>query len=190
MPSLAYRAVRKAFRLIGLVPSEPVSISETSKVRESLAPFCHGDGVDIGYGGDPIVPNAICMDLPDAYAKYKDWPQHLHGRAEDLSWFKDDSLDFVYSSHVLEDFEDTGALLDEWLRVIRPSKNLVLFLPDEQTYREHCKKLGNIPNQHHIHDDFSLDRLKKILAQRDDVEIIHEKFPSAIYSFELVVRKK
>jgi len=58
---------RKFFKNI----KEVKSVSETSKCRDSLAPFCNGDGVDIGYGGDPIVPNAICMDLPDSYAKYK-----------------------------------------------------------------------------------------------------------------------
>jgi len=164
-------------------------ISETSKVRASLSPFCVGDGLDIGYGGDPIVPTAICMDLLEKYAAYESFPQHLHGDATDLHWFKDESLDYVYSSHVLEDFEDTAKVFDEWVRVLKVGGRLILFLPDEQTYRGFCAERGLRPNVHHIHDDFGLPTLQKIVADQPHLKIIHELFPSHIYSFELVVEK-
>jgi len=166
------------------------NVSETSKCRSSLAQYCQGDGVDIGYGGDPIVPHAICMDLPQGYAHYGNHIQHLHGDARDLHWFRSNSLDWIYSSHVLEDFEDTKAVLEEWLKVVKFGGNLVLYLPDEQTYRAYCQSQGKPPNIHHIHKDFSLSYVKECLAQRSDIEIIHERFPVGIYSFELVVRKK
>jgi len=175
--------------LVRLVRRMKSPWSETSKCRKSLAPFCRGDGIDIGYGGDPIVRNAICMDMPSPYALYRSHPQHLHGDARNLHWFRDGVLDFVYSSHVLEDFEDTAAVLNEWLRLLKSGGHLVLFLPDEQTYRTHCKKTGQFQNPHHIHENFGLGYLKKCLAIRDDVEIIHEQFPVAIYSFELVLKK-
>lgn len=165
-------------------------ISETSKCRASLSQFCKGDGMDIGYGGDPIVPHAICMDLPQGYAHYKDHFQHLHGDARDLRWFRSESLDWIYSSHVLEDFEDSKTVLDEWLRVVKPGGNLVLYLPDEQTYRAHCQSQGKPPNIYHVHEDFSLETVKRCLTDRADVEIIHERFPVGVYSFELVLRKK
>jgi predicted SAM-dependent methyltransferase len=169
-------------------PAPPPKVSETSKCRASLAPYCVGDGLDIGYGGDPIVPTAICMDLPDRYAAYADHPQHLAGDAADLRWFRDGSLDYVYSSHVLEDFEDTGPVLREWLRVLRPGGHLVLYLPDEQTYRAHCARQGKPPNPHHVHADFGPSRMRELIADLD-VEVVHERFPVGIYSFELVLRK-
>ena len=165
-------------------------ISETSKCRTSLSQYCAGDGMDIGYGGDPIVPHAICMDLPHGYAHYEDHVQHLHGDARDLHWFSANSLDWIYSSHVLEDFEDTNAVLEEWLRVVKSGGNLVLYLPDEQTYRAHCRTQGKPPNIHHIHENFSLNYVKRCLAHRADINIIHEQFPVGIYSFELVLSKK
>ena len=168
---------------------KPQTISETSKCRESLSRFCIGDGLDIGYGGDPIVASAICMDMPLAYAKYINNPQHLHGDAKSLHWFRDNCLDFIYSSHVLEDFLDTESVINEWLRVLKIDGMLVLYLPDEQTYRRHCQKNNKSPNIHHIHENFSLDFIKTILFKRNDVKIIHEKFPVGIYSFELVVKK-
>lgn len=169
--------------------SVSIKRSETSKCRESLKKYCSGDGLDIGFGGDPIVSHAICVDLLKPYARYLDYPQHLHGDAKNLYWFKDCCLNFVYSSHLLEDFEDTGAVLDEWTRVLKVGGVLVLFLPDEKAYREHCRRQGKPPNIHHIHEDFSLEFIKCILKSRSNLEIIHEKFPTEIYNFELVIRK-
>ncbi len=168
---------------------EPEKKSETSKVRERLAVFCTGDGMDVGYGGDPIHESAICMDLPKKYASYLNHPQHLSGDATNLRWFRDGVLDFVYSSHVLEDFEDTLSVAREWLRVVKPGGHLVLFLPDEQTYRNYCVSQGKQPNQHHIHEHFGLAFLKDKLSELDGIEFIHEAFPVEIYSFELVIRK-
>ncbi len=166
------------------------SISETSKVRESLAKYCTGDGLDIGFGGDPITPTAICIDLHERYARYEELPQHLHGDAKHLHWFHDNCLDYVYSSHVLEDFAETEPILKEWLRVIKPNGRLVLFLPDEQVYREHCKSLGKPPNEHHIHDYFGLEFIKKIIdSGLINIVVEHEAFPVGIYSFELVLKK-
>jgi predicted SAM-dependent methyltransferase len=163
--------------------------SETSKCRESLAPFCKGNGLDIGYGGDPIVPSAICIDLDTPYANYLSHPQHLHGDASSLYWFIDECLDYAYSSHVLEDFIDTEDVLREWSRVLKPGGNLVLFLPDEQAYRAYCAVNGNEPNKHHIHQEFSLNYLKEIVGLIGGLEVIHELYPVAEYSFELVLKK-
>lgn len=163
--------------------------SETSKVRNSLKIFCNGNGADIGFGGDPILKSAITIDLPSPYAKYKNNPLHLRGSGDNLYWFKDNVLDYVYSSHLLEDFEKTEEVLNEWLRVIKVGGNVVLFLPDEQVYREYNKKLGKNPNHNHVHDHFSLEFIKNIIKERDDVKIIHEVAISNIYSFELVLKK-
>ncbi|MBL9138397.1 MAG: methyltransferase domain-containing protein [Verrucomicrobiales bacterium] len=164
--------------------------SETSKCRRSLERFCIGNGIDVGFGGDPIAPHALCMDLPQPYARYRRHVQHLHGSAEDLRWFRDDALDWLYSSHVLEDFPDTLKVLDEWIRVVRPGGHIILYLPDEQTYRAYCASKGKPPNAHHIHEHFGLPMLRELLRGRPGVEIIHERFPVGIYSFELVLRKR
>lgn len=163
--------------------------SETSKCRSSLARFCKGNGLDVGYGGDPIVPTAICVDLHNPYAHYKSHPQHLHGDGSNLHWFASDCLDYVYSSHVLEDFIDTEEVLREWSRVLKPGGKMVLFLPDEKTYREHCAVNGNEPNKHHVHKEFSLNYLKNTVELIGGLKVIHESFPVAEYSFEFVLEK-
>jgi predicted SAM-dependent methyltransferase len=163
--------------------------SETSKVRKSLEKFCIGNGIDIGFGGDPITPSAICVDLHAPYAQYKKNPLHLKGSGDNLYWFNNSVLDYVYSSHLLEDFVDTKIVLEEWLRVLKPSGKLVLFLPDEQRYRLDCERKGKLPNQNHIHDHFSLNYVKTLLVDRTDIKIIHEVPLSHTYSFELVIEK-
>ena len=189
-----YKALRSVkWVIIGWCRNPPwkrTRVSETSKCRPSLAPFCKGDGIDIGFGGDPIVPNAICMDLPARYASYQTHVQHLHGSADSLHWFRDGSLDWAYSSHVLEDFEDTRKVLEEWLRIIKPGGVLVLFLPDEPMYRKHCHDHGRPPNPHHVHEGFGPAHVKRAIAHRDDLELVHERFPVGIYSFEMVIRKR
>jgi predicted SAM-dependent methyltransferase len=166
-------------------------MSETARCRERLKQFCIGYGIDAGYGGDPIIPTAITVDLPQPYTKVGDAVLNLGGDARNLYWFKDNVLDYVYSSHLLEDFEDTASVLKEWLRVLKPGGHLVLFCPDEQIYRAHCKKTGQDYNLSHKIDNFGLDYVKKMLADNfSGLEIVHETPLIDDYSFELVVRKK
>ncbi|MFT5882554.1 MAG: SAM-dependent methyltransferase [Crocinitomicaceae bacterium] len=164
-------------------------VSETSKVRHRLAQYCVGDGIDVGYGGDPVLETAIAMDLPLKYAAYASKPQHLHGDAANLLWFREGVLDYVYSSHVLEDFEDTEAVLREWIRVLRVGGRVVLFLPDESAYRAYCQSQGKPPNAHHVHDDFGAQYLKQVFQRIGGVQVVHEDFPVGIYSFEMVIEK-
>jgi predicted SAM-dependent methyltransferase len=167
-------------------------MSETQKCRARLIQFCKGNGIDVGYGGDPICPSAITCDLPHPYTKVGQTPQNLSGDARNLYWFSDNVLDYVYSSHLLEDFEDTCNVLKEWLRVIKPGGHLILYCPDEKIYSEHCKKTGQDIKINYSHKikEFSLEYVKNILKNFEHIEIVHEKPLVDIYSFELVVRKK
>lgn len=172
-----------------MIPKYNIRQSETAVCKERLAPFCVGDGVDVGFGGDPIKPDTICMDLPKKYSNAGTMNQHLHGDCRCLYWFKDNVLDYVYSSHVLEDFSETKEIILEWLRVIKPGGNLVLFLPDEQLYREFCKLTNQRGNQHHVYSNFSFIFLKDIFNTIPNVEIIHHSGIVNFYCFEVVIRK-
>ena len=114
----------------------------------------------------------------------------LGGDATDLKWFRDGVLDFVYSSHLLEDFDDTRSVLAEWLRVLKPSGRLIIFCPDEQVYREHCRRTGQTYNVHHKHADFSLAKVKADLASIGEIAVLHENALVDIYSWEIVAEKR
>lgn len=171
-------------------------MSETATCRSVLAPYCIGNGLDIGSGGDPIVPWAICIDRAESDGRRShvgQHPTHLVGDASDLHWFKDGCLDWVYSSHCLEDAEDTQSWLSEWLRVLRFGGLLVLFLPDQAAYLAYCRDHNELPNQAHKHEGFSLTYVINCLVR---VGVSHTAlvsaqwpFPGNPYSFSLVVRK-
>jgi uncharacterized protein (TIGR02246 family) len=167
--------------------------SETSKARPRLSKFCQGNGIDLGYGGDPVVPSAITMDLPNPYTKLGSYPQNLAGDARDLYWFKDNVLDYVYSSHLLEDFpaEETALVIREWLRVIKVGGVLVLYGPDEQAYRAYCQRLRQVPNAAHKIKNFGLKYLKEVMEKnfQGKYSLVHEIELIDEYCFDLVVRK-
>lgn len=168
-------------------------MSETKKCRERLAKFCIGNGLDLGYGGDPIVPSAITIDLEKPYAYIGSAPQNLKGDATNLFWFKDECLDYIYSSHLLEDFprEQQKDVLREWLRVLKPGGKLIIFCPNEKVYREHCRNTGQVYNTNHSEIDFSLRFLKNILNELGiGYKIIHEIELIDTYSFDLVIEKE
>lgn len=165
-------------------------VSETSKCRARLAPYCQGYGVDLGFGGDPILPSTIRIDQPQPYADYLGLhPVQLGGDVADLQWFRDGVLDYVYSSHVLEDFVDVDAVLREWLRVLKPGGRLVIYCPDEHIYRRHCQDTGHPYNSHHVHADFSLAFVQRVFLHLGGTHELHAAAHVEIYSWELVVEK-
>lgn len=163
--------------------------SETSKCRPRLVKYCVGSGIDIGPGGDPITPAAVRVDLAAPYSSVGNFPVQLAGNAADLFWFADAVLDYVYSSHVLEDFEDTERVLSEWLRVLKPGGRLILYCPDENVYRKHCESTGQPYNSHHKHKDFSLKYVSNILNKQGGIQYLHACKLIDVYSWELVVQK-
>ena len=171
----------------GLADDDGVmDISGTSLCRNRLAPFCRGCGIDIGAGGDPITETAIRIDLAVPYTRVGFSQAQLIGNGANLRWFADGCLDYVYSSHLLEDFKDTQVVLKEWCRVLRQRGRLVLFCPDEQAYRKHCADTGEGYNTHHKHEDFSLAKVKAMLG---DMNILHEIALIDNYSWDLVAEK-
>ena len=148
-------------------------------------------GVDLGYGGDPITPTAIAVDLPEPYTKFDDFPQHLKGDARNLYWFRDGVLDYVYSSSLLEDFPpaETVQIVREWLRVLKPGGHLVLLLPDEPFFRAHCARTGQGYNDAHQNHDLTLEWFQAHIVPQLGVPVVHAKSPSGVYNFEVVLRK-
>ena len=165
--------------------------SETSVCRARLAHFCQGDGLDLGCGGDLIVPHAIGVDLPEPYANVGRTPIPLRGDARRLHWFTDGCLGFVFASHLLEDFpaEWTVAVLVEWQRVIELSGHLVIYGPDEPTYRAHCEATGQDHNGSHSVDNFGAAFVAAAIAAMPWMKIVHRVDHCDTYGFEVVARK-
>lgn len=107
--------------------------------------YCQGRGLDIGYGGDPIVPGAQGWD-------------YEHGDAHYLNGLNDAEFDFVYSSHLLEHLPDSEAALRNWWRVLKPGGYLLLYLPHRDLY----EKKTTLPSR------FNDDHAHFFLPDRDE----------------------
>jgi hypothetical protein len=130
--------------------------SETAKYRHLTAQYCQGTpGVDIGSSGDPVVAHAIQIDLEQPYCPpLGPGPIHLRGDGSNLSlWFQPESLAFVYSSHLFEDFNtyEQEAVMADWMSRVRAGGHLIILMPDKGRWQAALAK-GQPPNLAHKHE--------------------------------------
>jgi ADP-heptose:LPS heptosyltransferase/predicted SAM-dependent methyltransferase len=112
--------------------------NEGAKIKWEIVQYTRGRGLELGCSIQKLYPHFIGIDNrqdaklfghpinPDIYVD----------TAERLEFFATGTLDFVFSSHLLEHIEPervTGAVKD-WMRIIKPGGYLVLYLPDEDEY--------------------------------------------------------
>jgi SAM-dependent methyltransferase len=107
--------------------------------------YCQGRGLDIGYGGDPVVRGVRGWDFE-------------HGDAQYLQSLQDASFDFVYSSHTLEHMVDPAVSVQNWWRVVKPGGYLLLYVPHRDLY----EKKKTLPSQ------WNGDHKSFLLPEADD----------------------
>ena len=167
---------------------------EVLKCRQRLRRYCQGNGLDLGCGSaHKINESAIGVD------RGLEGVVNLAGDVKNLYWFKEGVLDYVFSSHCLEDFaypEEAAEVLKEWLRVIKPEGFLVLYLP----LKGFIAPAGSQgANQAHQHDYQPEDVLELLDGLGVDYKVVRKEVRQAgklvseelgyDVSFELVVKK-
>ena len=123
---------------------------ETSRGRESakIAPiaarYLQGVFLDIGCGTEKVWPSAIGVDNGHHFGR---GAADIQCDATKLTLFADNSVDAVFSSHVLEHFprDKVADILREWSRVIRIGGYLVLYVPSALSYPK-CGEDGANPD--------------------------------------------
>jgi SAM-dependent methyltransferase len=107
-------------------------MNEASKTRQHFGDLdkliLRGNGIDIGFGGDPIFPNVRCFDKQ-------------HGDASNIAEYINDQFDFVFSAHCLEHMLDPAHALKEWWSLVKEGGYLCIVVPDEDLYEQ-----GNWPS--------------------------------------------
>jgi ubiquinone/menaquinone biosynthesis C-methylase UbiE len=174
------KLVNKVRRKLGIPIHYP---SETSKVRHLVLGYCVGEGCDIGFGGDKIKKeHCHGIDFPQPYAHTgKDKVDIACDVIKEDIPVPDNTYDYVYTSHLIEDFPDTRAALRKFIRILKPGGTLILVFPDQPKYEAHCKKTGQPLNMYHVHADMGLDYMLRAL---DGLEGIRYKI---LYSSNLEI---
>jgi SAM-dependent methyltransferase len=185
---MLYRKAHKILKKAGLIKSYR---SETEKVREIVLPYCVGYGCDIGFGGDKIKKDAIGIDLPVPYTQTgSDVIDVSCDVINEEIPLPNDSFDYVYSSHLIEDLPDTISGLNKFIRILRSGGTLILVFPDQQVYEKICKRTGQPLNIHHKHADMGLNFMKEKIkwANIKNYEIIKESNCDIDYNVVLVIK--
>ena len=159
---------------------QPKLRGETDHCRNRLLKYCHGQGLDLGCGAVKIKPDAIGIDLRSPYAD-------MNRDARLLDYYKSGIFDFVFSSHLLEEIQDTEATLKEWLRLLKDGGYIVLYQADKDLYYPIGDPRCNGAHKHH----FNWESLWTIFQGIGGVELVHHgRHPeNDEWSFELVVKK-
>lgn len=128
--------------------------NESGKVKWEIVRWTRGRGLDLGCGVHKTYPHFIGVDNRKDTALFGQPinPDIVVETAEKLDVFASGSMDFVFSSHLLEHIEylQVPATLKEWMRVIRPGGFLTLYLPDEDEYPKVGEKGANVDHKWNV----------------------------------------
>jgi len=159
---------------------------EAEKIKYLTVPYTHGTGLDVGCGPSRIWPQSIGIDR-----WVSDQGASVVCDVADLSLFADKSMDYVFSSHVLEDFAegDSVKILTEWWRPIKSGGHLILYLPHEKLY----PKVGtNGANPAHL-QDLSPEKVMEFMTRiKTGFELLESevRVGGNEYSFFMVFKKR
>jgi len=131
--------------------------------------YCQGRGIDVGAGRSPFPGARVIEDRPDENA------YHI---AE-----KDQSLDYVFSSHCLEHLLGWREALAEWHRTLKPEGILYLYLPHPA-----CQMWRVDILSHHVWQP-EPDSLATYLGSIGFEIVESSLFPDTYLSFYVVARR-
>jgi ADP-heptose:LPS heptosyltransferase/predicted SAM-dependent methyltransferase len=178
--------------------------NETQKVHHRIAPFVSGHGVDLGCGCWPLKVEKTmensCLAIDGGYSPQACAVADMISDVSALPQFSNESFDYVYSSHTLEDMSYPEAVLTEWWRILKPGGNLILYLP---LARQVAKSLGiekweefypdkGTPGANFAHEhDYSPIEIREMVARIGNAELLVDEIRGEYdeYSFLQVYRK-
>lgn len=162
---------------------------ESMKIVWEVAPYLKGTGLDIGAGTFKVLPHVISVDncIDSALFGLPVKPDVRVASADNLSIFASQSMDFIYSSHLLEHMEDPQKTLKEWWRLLKPKGVMVLYLPHEDLYPKIGEPGANVDHKHNLNEEKVIEWMK---FARWNLEVCEKRDQDEEYSFLMVFRKR
>jgi len=117
------------------IPPPHIEESDPRMEFVMMKRFIVGLGLEVGTGSNRLSPTVLGIDNynhADADMVWDCAPEQDGKQYYNPYPFKDERFDFVFSSHVLEDFNPSiiQIVFDEWLRLVKKSGYLILLVPD------------------------------------------------------------
>lgn len=160
-------------------------MSETHKYLNFTQKYCYradglpGCGVDIASGGAPVVVWAWQLELaPNQYSHYNSnnlprGPIQLYGDAARMC-AEANSLDFVYSSHLIEDYpyDQWPELMMTWKIMLKPGGHMIILTPERVRWAEAIRR-GQPPNCSHKYEPLLGEM--SVVAKQIGLEVVEER---------------
>ena len=166
--------------------------NEAAKIRWSLVPYMNGRCLDLGCGPYKVFPHFIGVDNGhhDAAFGWQNKADVIVKTCEKLDLFASDSVDMVFSSHLLEHipYESVPSTLNEWMRVIRPGGHLCLYLPADDAYPHIGEPGCNPDHRWEPNYDKVIEAMEKAHFSWDCLEYEH-RTQNDEYSIFMVFKK-
>ena len=167
--------------------------NEAAKVKFDIVQYTRGRGLDLGCGPSKAYPHFIGVDsLADTGLFGIPMKPDVTSDCLDLP-FKSASMEFVFSSHLLEHVADTGAALAEWWRVIKSGGHLVLYLPHRDLYPNVGQPGANPDHKHDFVEKDIAQAMAAVAAACGvgwDLLVSEKRDAGNEYSFLQVYRKR
>jgi ADP-heptose:LPS heptosyltransferase/predicted SAM-dependent methyltransferase len=147
---------------------------ESLKIKWELVPYTRGRGLDLGCGPRKPFPHFIGIDsnIDSELFGSEASARNMTGDCTNLSLFGDETMDFVFSSHLLEHIVDYKAALTEWWRVVKPGGYLCLYLPHKDFY----PNVGTEgANPDHKHDFLPTDIVDAMLDIAPNFDLVRNE---------------
>ena len=140
--------------------------NESAKIKWEIVPYTRGLGIDIGCGPRKLFPHWIGVDsFKDSELFGVQYSSDvLKADASDLAVFASKSMDFVFSSHLLEHVEpeDVVKTLKEWWRLLKEGGYMTMYLPDEDEYPKMGEPEANPDHKWNVNRDKVIEYMRAI----------------------------
>ena len=151
--------------------------NESGKIRWELVPYTRGRGLDIGCGPYITFPHFIRVDncIDEVLFGIQVKPAIRIDTATELPMFASKSMDFVFSSHLLEHIDPDYVVptLREWWRVLKHDGHLVLYLPSDELYPKVGEPGANPDHKWNVSFDVMMKLMERGLNGWDLIRYEH-----------------
>ena len=165
--------------------------NEAAKIKYLIVPYTRGRVLDLGCGPFKCFPHFIGVDNGH-HAQEFGWQYKPDVHVDDcarLDMFRSESMDAVFSSHLLEHIEDYRGALHEWWGLIKFGGHLVLYLPHKEYYPNIGQPGANPDHKHDFDPRDIISAMREINAYWALV-LCENRNDGDEYSFLMVFQKR